>query len=95
MGGQPTYEEFMERMSQNQAIDSKMRQATEYHKLGKLQNAKNIYKEVLKINPRHSDALHILGLIEHDKGESALAVDYITAAIKFVAASELGRSADL
>lgn len=82
MGGQPTYEEFMRRMFQNQAIDSKMQEATEYYQIGKLENAENIYKEILETDPRHADALHQLGLIANDKGDSAQAIDYITAAIQ-------------
>ncbi|MDY6839505.1 MAG: sulfotransferase [Thermodesulfobacteriota bacterium] len=82
MDGKPTYEDFMRRISQNQTIDSKMKEATEKYQRGELENAENIYKEILQIDPRHADALHQLGLIAHDKGDAAQAVDYISAAIQ-------------
>jgi len=49
-------------------------QATAYHGLGQLAEAQVGYKKVLKKRPNHFDALHMLGVCEHQCGHSEAAV---------------------
>jgi protein O-GlcNAc transferase len=60
-----------------EAIDAAIR----YHQAGDLPRAEQIYRQALQLDPRHADALHLLGVIAGQKGENAVAVDYICRAI--------------
>src|SRR6185295_15235895 len=51
------------------------------HNAGDLQQAEQEYRKVLRIDARHADALHLLGVIGQQRGEPALAVEYIGKAI--------------
>lgn len=51
------------------------------HNSGDLQQAELEYQKVLRIDPRHADALHLLGVLGQQRGEPALAVEYIGKAI--------------
>jgi len=55
--------------------------AVQHHKEGRLQDAAQLYRQVLTIDPRHADSLHRLGVIAHQKGSHALAVDLLRQAI--------------
>jgi len=45
------------------ALQRKFNEAVALHQNNLLEQAKVLYEEVLKLNPHHSDALHLLGLI--------------------------------
>ncbi|MBE0475148.1 tetratricopeptide repeat protein, partial [Rhodoferax sp.] len=45
--------------------------AVQYHQNGQLAQAQALYRQILQANPNHPDALHLLGLIEHQQGRSA------------------------
>jgi predicted O-linked N-acetylglucosamine transferase (SPINDLY family) len=47
------------------------------HQQGQLLQAKAIYERVLAVQPKHFDALHLLGVIAYQTKELALAVDLI------------------
>ena len=51
------------------------------HNSGDLQQAEQEYRKILRIDPRHADALHLLGVLGQQRGEPALAVEYIGKAI--------------
>ena len=53
-----------------------------HQQAGRLQEAKTVYQSILKAQPQHPDALHLLGLIAHKSGEYDVAVDLIEKAIK-------------
>lgn len=55
--------------------------AFEYHRSGDLQGAETACREVLRVDPRHADAWHLLGVVAFQKNESVTAVDYIGQAI--------------
>ena len=57
--------------------------AIQHHTAGDLAKAESIYQQVLQTDPNHPDALHLLGVIAHQKGENDTAVDLITKALKF------------
>ncbi len=55
--------------------------ARQYHQAGRLNEAKQLYEHILRFDPRHSDALHALGVLAHQVGRNDTAVDLITRAI--------------
>lgn len=48
---------------------------------GRLAEAEQTYRRVLVIFPRHAEALHLLGLVAHEKGEDDVAIDLVEEAI--------------
>ena len=66
---QPNYEKDM------------LEQALEHHRAGRLDEAESIYRHMLAIDARHADSLHLLGMIEHQRGHNQIAVDMIRRAI--------------
>jgi Flp pilus assembly protein TadD len=53
----------------------------QHHPAGNLQQAQEIYYEILKVDPHHADALHLLGVIAHQMGRHQMAIDHIGQAI--------------
>lgn len=51
------------------------------HQNGRLQEAEQIYRTVLEQEPKNPDALHLLGILSHQRGDHAKAVDLIQQAI--------------
>lgn len=51
------------------------------HQAGRLQEAEIIYQSILQQQPRHPDALHLLGVIAHQVGKNEIAVDLIKRAL--------------
>ena len=51
------------------------------HRAGQLSAAERLYREVLARAPRHAPALHFLGVLRHQQGDSAAAVELIGQAI--------------
>jgi Flp pilus assembly protein TadD/SAM-dependent methyltransferase len=51
------------------------------HRAGQLAEAEQTYRRILTIDPAHPDSLHLLGIIAHQRGEHAKAVDLIRRAI--------------
>jgi tetratricopeptide (TPR) repeat protein len=52
-----------------------------YHQAGHVNEAERLYRQVLAVNSRHSDSLHLLGVISQHNGRHDLAVDLIGKAI--------------
>ena len=52
------------------------------HQAGRLAEAEACYRRVLAAQPRHADAMHLLGVIAQQQGRSDLAVELIRQAIK-------------
>lgn len=67
----------------------KFQEGLKLHQLGDLARAKSFYISVLSIDPKHFDALHLLGLIEHQSQNYHLAIDLISQALKVFEKSEL------
>jgi tetratricopeptide (TPR) repeat protein/2-polyprenyl-3-methyl-5-hydroxy-6-metoxy-1,4-benzoquinol methylase len=55
--------------------------ALQLHRRGELQQAEALYRQVLVFEPRHADALHMLGLLALQTGRHAMARDYIVRSI--------------
>ena len=56
-------------------------EALEAQTAGRLEAAEALYREALARSPRHFDALHMLGLVRHQRGDSAEAADLIGRAV--------------
>ena len=53
-----------------------------HHQAGRLQEAEQIYQQVLKVDSDNPDALHLLGLMAHQVGNSEIAVQMIERAVR-------------
>ena len=51
------------------------------HQAGRLGEAERYYRQILEVDPDHPDGLHLLGVIAHETGHSADAIDLIGKAI--------------
>jgi len=57
-------------------------QARTLHQEGRLDEADRIYRRVLAADPRHPDALHLSGVLSHQRGRSVDALRLVGAALK-------------
>jgi protein O-GlcNAc transferase len=55
--------------------------AVSHHQAGRLQQAEQIYRQILQADPHAPDALHLLGVVANQTGHHAAAVDLIRSAI--------------
>jgi predicted O-linked N-acetylglucosamine transferase (SPINDLY family) len=55
--------------------------ASQHHRGGRLQEAEQICRQLLQVDPNHADAIHLLGLIAHQVGQHAIAIEYFGRAI--------------
>ena len=60
----------------------KLNQALAYHRAGRLQEAEGLYNEILRADPDHTDANHLLGVIASQTGRYGLAIRHISKAIE-------------
>jgi Flp pilus assembly protein TadD len=58
-----------------------LQKAVQFHQSGQLQQAEQIYRQILRFEPQHADALHLLGLIAHQVGQHDSALRHIGDAI--------------
>jgi predicted TPR repeat methyltransferase len=58
-------------------VTSPLEQAIHQHRQGQLDQAEAVYREILTEQPGNPDALHFLGLLLHQKGDSAIAIELI------------------
>lgn len=64
-----------------QEVDRLLASAFEYHRAGSLDKAKELYRKTLLRFPDHPDALHLLGVIHYQQGDTESALRHITRAI--------------
>jgi tetratricopeptide (TPR) repeat protein len=62
-------------------LDQTLQQALEHHQNGRLTQAEQLYRQVLAIDPRQADALHLLGVLAQQVGKLDVAVQLISRAI--------------
>lgn len=55
--------------------------AVRHHQSGQLDQAETLYREIVRIDPRHADALHLLGVAAHQRVQNESAVEFIRRAI--------------
>ena len=52
-----------------------------HHRAGRLEQAEQAYAQLRRENPDHPDALHLLGVIAHQRGDARRAITLINQAI--------------
>jgi len=55
--------------------------AVQHHQAGRLAEAEALYRQILAVEPRHAEALQLLGCIAQQRGQSDVAVDLIRRAV--------------
>ncbi|MBC3807647.1 tetratricopeptide repeat protein [Undibacterium seohonense] len=63
-------------------IQNLLQQAITHHQQGRLQLAEDTYAQVLQINPRQFDALHLIGVIAKQRGDHETALNFFAKAIQ-------------
>jgi Tfp pilus assembly protein PilF len=71
-------------------VPQALQRAVDFHRQGRIAEAEPIYAEILKLDPNHFDATHLLGLIRCQQGRPADALPLMRRALK-----EQPRSADV
>jgi tetratricopeptide (TPR) repeat protein len=56
--------------------------AIQHHQAGRLQQAELLYRQVLAVDPKQADALHLLGVIAYQVGRHDRAIEHIEAALR-------------
>ena len=64
-----------------QSSQKKFEIAIQHHQSGRLEQAEELYQQILQADSRHADALHLLGVIAHQRGQNELAVKRISEAL--------------
>lgn len=64
-------------MRQNVPIPHALQMAVAHHQAGRLEDAEQIYRQILIAEPNNTDALHLLGLARHQAGNSESAAELI------------------
>jgi len=59
--------------------------AMKLHRAGHLDDARTLYERILQAQPRHADAMHFLGVLAHQRGRGAQALDLIRRSIALAA----------
>lgn len=63
------------------SLETAFKSAIQHHKAGRLRQAENIYRQILKAQPDNPDAWHLLGLMAHQAGNINTAVELIGKAV--------------
>ncbi len=66
----------------SQSDQAQLAQAIEFHQSGNPTAAEQNYRAVLEADPQQPDALHFLGVLQFQRGETQQAIDLITRAIR-------------
>ena len=69
-------------LTRSKEMTSAFQRALALHQAGRLTEAEAIYGQILKVEPNHFDASHLLGVIYYQRGTHADAVRQIDAALK-------------
>jgi Flp pilus assembly protein TadD len=69
-----------------QLLTAVLQIAAEHHRAGRHAAAKTMYREVLALDPRHADALFLLGVLERQAGQLQEARRHLSAALQWAAA---------
>jgi tetratricopeptide (TPR) repeat protein len=78
--------------SGNAALVDVLRRATAHHQSGQLHEAEALYRQVLAIAPNNFDALHLCGVLLHQRGDAVEALTLIARALKTNARSAAAHS---
>ena len=62
-------------------IQQALEVAIQHHQSGRLAEAEALYRQILAVDPRHADALHLLGVAAAQSGRHDVAVELMTKAV--------------
>jgi len=62
-------------------VASLLREANEHFRVGRVEQAKLLFRKILETDPAHAQALYVLGGIALNDGDTALAIDLVRRAI--------------
>jgi protein O-GlcNAc transferase len=62
--------------------DEALMKAVQYHRAGRLEEAEQIYRQVLQDDPEQADAIHLHGVLVSQRGDDERALEYIERAIR-------------
>ena len=51
--------------------------AIRFHSAGQLQQAEQIYRQILQAEPGHAESWHLLGMIAYQAGQRETAIEYV------------------
>src|SRR5262245_5863180 len=68
--------------AESSAVTDTLRRATAHHQRGQLNDAEALYRQALTRQPQNFDALHLLGVLMHQRGKSLDAIELIDKALK-------------
>jgi tetratricopeptide (TPR) repeat protein len=71
------------------AIEAYFQSGLRLHRAGRLQEAEQVYRQVLAASPAHADSLHMLGVIAHQCGQPEAALGYFDRAISLKPSSAI------
>jgi predicted TPR repeat methyltransferase len=77
-----TAPELAARMSEELTVPEVLELAVQCHRNGYLDAAEKIYRTLLEAVPQQPDALHFLGVLAHQRGDSAKGIELIQRAIE-------------
>jgi len=63
-------------------IEQKLQQALRHHEAGRLGEAEDLYRQILRVDPQQPDALHLLGVIALQVGKAAAAIELLQWAVR-------------
>jgi Flp pilus assembly protein TadD len=63
-------------------IGQALREAVEHHQAGRFDEAEGLYRDVLRVAPNNPDASHLMGLVAHQRGRHAEAMERIAVALQ-------------
>ncbi|MEW6648322.1 MAG: tetratricopeptide repeat protein [Pseudomonadota bacterium] len=63
------------------AVDDWLQQAVRRHQAGDIAGAEFLYRQILAVQPRHGDALHLVGLVHYIRGDFVAAAEWIREAV--------------
>ncbi len=69
-------------VSKGEDTGALLQEALKLHQAGKENEAEPFYRRILKTDPRHPDALHLLGVIHHHRSEFDKAFELVSKAVK-------------
>ena len=72
---------------EKKAIDQAIETGVALHQRGLLDDAERLYAGILKLAPKHFDAMHLLGVVHQQRGDSDKALKLIGAALELKTAS--------
>jgi tetratricopeptide (TPR) repeat protein len=64
------------------SVREKLALAVQHHQAGKLQQANDLYQQILQAEPENVEALHLVGLTEYQMGRHLSAIDHISASLR-------------